>query len=72
MFGIEWLRKGVPVDKETSASTGEAEAVDSARGRAIEVARRHPGREPDCYRLTDATGEVLGVFPINRRGEDVH
>ena len=71
MFGIEWLRKGVPVDKETSASTSEADAVDRARGRAIEVARRHPGQEPDCFRLTDAAGEVLGVFPVYR-GEDVH
>jgi hypothetical protein len=26
--------------------------------------KRHPGREPDSFRLTDPTGEILGVFQV--------
>jgi hypothetical protein len=67
MFGIEWLRRGVPIEKETSVLTSEAEAITAAESRARFVAKRHPGREPDSFRLTDATGKILGVFPIHLR-----
>ena len=30
MFGIEWLRNGVPVDKETSVLTSAAEVIAAA------------------------------------------
>jgi len=44
--------------------TSEAEVIASAKSRALDVAKRHPGREPDSFRLTDATGKVVGIFPI--------
>ena len=72
MFGIEWLRNGRLVDKDTTVSAGEVEAVSNARSRAAEVAARHPKRRPDSFRLTDATGRVFGVYPIHARGDDVH
>jgi hypothetical protein len=64
MFGIDWLRGGVPVEREASVLTNMAEAIAGARTRARDVAKRHPGREPDSVRLMDATGKILGVFQI--------
>jgi hypothetical protein len=64
MFGIDWLRRGVPVDRETSILTSEAEVIAGAKLRAKEIAKRHPGREPDSFRLRGATGRIFGVFPI--------
>jgi hypothetical protein len=64
MFGIEWLKSGSPVEKETSVSMIEADAISGARARAAGVIKRHPGTEPDSFRLSDATGRVIGVFPI--------
>jgi hypothetical protein len=72
MFGIEWLRNGMLVDKDTTVLANEAQAVANARSRAAEIAARHPKRRPDSFRLTDATGKVFGVFPIYERGDDVH
>jgi hypothetical protein len=72
MFGIEWLRYGALVEKETSASMLESDAIASAKRRAAEIAARHPQRRPDSFRLTDATGKVFGVFPISGWGDDVH
>jgi hypothetical protein len=72
MFGIEWLSDGVLVDKDSTVSVGEVEAVANARSRAAEVAARHRKRRPDSFRLTDATGKVFGVFPIYEQGDDVH
>jgi hypothetical protein len=72
MFGIEWLRDGVLVDKDSTVSASEVEAVANARSRAAPVAARHPKRRPDSFRLTDATGKVFGVYPIHARGDDVH
>jgi hypothetical protein len=65
MFGIEWLSDGVLVDKDSTVSVGEVEAVANARSRAAEVAARHRKRRPDSFRLTDATGRVFGVYPIH-------
>jgi hypothetical protein len=42
MFGIEWLRNGVPVHKETSVLTSAAEAIAAAKNRQRLVADR-PG-----------------------------
>ena len=67
MFGIEWLRRGVPIEKETSVLTSESEAIAAAQSRARFVAKRYPEREPDSFRLTDATGKILGVFSIHLR-----
>jgi hypothetical protein len=61
VFGVDWLRRGIPIEKETSVLKDEAAAIAAAR---TSVAKRHPGREPDSFRLTDATGRILGVFPV--------
>jgi uncharacterized protein YcbX len=66
MFGIDWLRRGVPVDRETSVLTSEAEVIAGAKRRAKEIAKRHPGREPDSFRLRDATGGIFWRFPNPR------
>jgi hypothetical protein len=65
LFAIDWLKKGILVERETSILPSAAEAVVAAKMRARDVARRHPGQEPDTFRLVDATGEILGVFPKN-------
>jgi len=63
LFAIVWLKGGIVVETETSVLRSAAEAVTAAKLRAHEVARRHPGQEPDTFRLMDATGKILGVFP---------
>jgi hypothetical protein len=68
MFGIDWLRNGILIEKETSVFADEKHVIAAARHRAPNVASRHPDREPDSFRLTDATGRILGVFPIRSRG----
>jgi hypothetical protein len=68
MFGIDWLRNGIPIEKETSVFAAESDVIAAARHRASNVAGRHPDREPDSFRLTDASGKILGVFPIKSRG----
>ena len=59
MFGIVWLRRGILVDKDTSVLPSEADAIAAAESRARFVAKSHPGREPDSFRLTDATGKMV-------------
>jgi len=66
MFGIEWLREGGVVERETSAANSRSEAVESARARAHEVAARLPGREPDSFRLRDASGVEIGIFQLRQ------
>ena len=69
MFAIHWLKKGILVEKEISVLTSAAEAIAAAKLRAHDVARRHPGQEPDTFRLMDATGKIVGVFPKNPNGQ---
>ena len=64
MFGIEWLRSGRPVYKEASVLTSEAEVTADAQKRAPDVAQRLRDQEPDSFRLTDATGKILGTFQL--------
>ena len=63
LFAIVWLKGGIVVEKETSVLPSAAEAIAAAKSRAHDVARRHPGQEPDTFRVMDATGKILGVFP---------
>ena len=63
MFAIVWLRKGIVIETETSVLRSAVEAIAAAKLRAHDVARRHPGEEPDTFRVMDATGKILGVFP---------
>jgi hypothetical protein len=48
VFGIDWLRNGIPIAKETSVIQDEAEAVAEAMRRAAYVVERHPpaGKTP--------------------------
>jgi hypothetical protein len=64
MLGIEWLRAGSVLEKESSALADQAVVLASAQRRAPDVAKRLPGREPDSFRLTDASGKELGVFRV--------
>jgi hypothetical protein len=63
LFAIDWLKKGILVERETSILPSAAEAVAAAKMRAHDVARRHPGQEPDTFRVVDAAGKIVGVFP---------
>jgi len=59
MFAVEWLRQGSPIEKEISVLTSEIEVIVSAKRRAADVLKRHPGSEPDSFRLTDPTGKIV-------------
>ncbi len=63
MFGIEWLRNGVPVDKETSILASAAEAIVAAKSRRQLVADRHPEREPDKLSCDRCDREDSRSFP---------
>jgi hypothetical protein len=39
-------------------------AIAAAKTRAPDVAKRHSGREPDSFRLTDANGKILAIVPV--------
>ena len=65
MFAIVWLKRGIVIETETSVLPSAAEAIAAAKLRARDVARRHPGQEPDTFRLIDAAGKIVGVFPKN-------
>jgi hypothetical protein len=62
MFAVEWLKQGVPVERETSALGNLADAVATTRSRAALVAARHPLDEPDGFHLLNASGAVLITF----------
>jgi hypothetical protein len=64
LFAIDWLRRGIPVERETSVLANAQDAIAAARARADVVATRHPGQEPDSFRLIDATGTIVGSFSI--------
>jgi hypothetical protein len=62
LFAIDWLHSGIPVERETSILANAEDAIAAAKSRAREVAMRHPGQEPDSFRLIDATGTIVGSF----------
>jgi hypothetical protein len=62
MFAVEWLKQGVPVERETSALADLSDAVATTRARVELVAARHPLDEPDGFRVLDLTGAVLIAF----------
>jgi len=53
MFGIEWLRNGMLVDKDSTVLADKAAAVADAWSRAAAVAARYPERRPDSFRLAE-------------------
>ena len=64
MFSIDWLKGAIPVEKEICALATKGEAIAAAKTRASDVAKRHSGREPDGFRLSDATGRILAIIPV--------
>jgi hypothetical protein len=64
MFAIDWLRRGVPVERETSIVVSVEDAVAAARARADAIAARHSGEEPDSFRIIDPTGAIVGTFRL--------
>jgi hypothetical protein len=64
LFLVDWLRGAIPVEKEICVLATKHEAIAAAKTRAPDVAKRHSGREPDSFRLTDATGKILAIVPI--------
>jgi hypothetical protein len=64
-FGIDWLRDGVLVGKDTVIAPNADEAIVLARIREARVrsARRREHR-PNRFRLSDASGKILGSFQI--------
>jgi hypothetical protein len=50
MFAIDWLRRAVPVERETSVLSNVEHAVVAAKARADAIAARHRGEEPDSSR----------------------
>jgi hypothetical protein len=64
MFLVDWLKGAIPVEKEICDLITKDEAIAAAKTRAPDVAKRHSGREPDGFRLSDATGKILAVVPI--------
>jgi hypothetical protein len=64
LFSIDWLRGAIPVEKEICVLATTDEAITAAKTRAPDVAKRHSGREPDSFRLTDASGKILAIVPV--------
>jgi hypothetical protein len=64
MFAVDWLRRGITVERETSVLTSVADVVATVRAKADAVAARHRGKEPDGFRLIDATGSTVCVFKV--------
>ena len=64
MFAIDWLRGGIPVERETSVLANAEDAIAAARARADVVATRHPGQEPDSFRLIDLSRGASAMFSI--------
>jgi hypothetical protein len=67
MFAVEWLKQGVPVDRETSALADLSDAVATTRARVGLVMGRHPLAEPDGFRLLDRSGAVLITFKFHTK-----
>jgi hypothetical protein len=64
MFSIDWLKGAIPVEKEICVLATKDEAIAAAKTRASDVAKRHSGREPNGFRLSDETGKLLAIVPI--------
>jgi hypothetical protein len=63
LFSIDWLRGAVPVEREICVFPTKEGAIAAAKARALDVAKRYPGRELDSL-LTDADGKSFPIAPI--------
>jgi len=64
VFSIDWLRRAVPVEREICVLATKHEAIAAAKNRAPDVVKRHSGREPNGFRLSDSTGKILAIVPV--------
>jgi hypothetical protein len=62
VFGLTGCGTEFPSQKKRRYSKTRQGAVAEAMRRAVYVVKRHPGSEPDSFRLTDPTGRICGVF----------
>jgi hypothetical protein len=65
VFSIDWLKGAIPVEREICVLATKDEAIAAAKTRASDVAKRHSGREPDGFCVSDATGKILAIVPIH-------
>jgi hypothetical protein len=49
LFAIDWLKRGIPVERETSVLTSAADAIAAAKLRARDIARRIPGKNLTAF-----------------------
>jgi hypothetical protein len=66
MFAIDWMRRGVPVLRETSLESTVDDAVAAAQARAGAIRVQLHDREPDSFRVVDARGSIVGHFSFRR------
>jgi hypothetical protein len=66
MFAIDWLRRGIPVLRETSLESAVDDAVAAAQARVGAIRVQLHDREPDCFRVVDARGSIVGHFSFRR------
>ena len=64
MFQVRWLRASDIIATEISTQGDLQAVIASARMRAPDVKRRHPGNEPDSFIVADDLGEELAHLAI--------
>lgn len=58
-FEVRWLKGQFSVENEMTTLPRLEQVVANARGKFADVRRRHPGNEPDAFRVLDAAGKEL-------------
>jgi hypothetical protein len=65
IFGLDWLRGGVLVGKDSLVAADTEEPVGMAREHEKRFSSTPQSElRPDGFRLTDATGRILGIYRI--------
>jgi hypothetical protein len=61
---IVWRRGSSVVSQENSALEDPGMVIESALRRVEQKRRECAGREPDKFEVLDATGALIGTYPI--------
>jgi hypothetical protein len=69
MFGIELLRHGSILGRETAITGTLEDAIAIALERTRSIRSIHPERAADSFRVTDASGKLLGVYELDRAAD---
>jgi hypothetical protein len=64
MFCVDWLNGTAAVESEISALTDVQLVIETARGRAVMMKKRHPEAEPTCFQVSDKEGGLVAVYPV--------